>query len=287
MAPPWKTKDSTGAALPPQHFILGPSVPRGELIGIVGAGGIGKTLLACLIERTCGPVGFIDLDGSIAVLQKQLGEMGLSPQCLQGVASWEHLIGALESPVFDSVKNIVIDTGTEAQNLAIDSTLNRVPLEQGGKATSIESYGYGKGARYLHDTWLDLRTACKNQAAQGRNIILVMHDMIAKVPNPDGSDFIRWEPNLYQDNAVSLRNTTINFLDHLFFIGYDISATGPNPKAGQKHGKATGSGSRTIYCSETATCKAKSRRLSDPIPYEYGDDALWRMLFDVQPVTEG
>lgn len=286
MAPPaWKAKATSADAAPAQHFVLAPPTPRGELIGIVGAGGIGKTLLACLIERTAGPVGFIDLDDSLPILVDRLDELALAPQAVRGIKTWRDLVGVMESSIFDGVKNIVIDTSTEAQNLAVTHTIETIPLEGGGKAKSLESYGYGKGYRYLHDTWLDLRWACKQQAAFGRNVILVMHDAIAKVPNPDGADFIRYEPNLYQDNSVSLRRTTRDFLDHLFYIGYDITASGP--KKGEKHGKAVGGGSRTIYCSETATCMAKSRRLAEPIPYEYGDDALWRALFNVQTETEG
>ena len=286
MAPPAWKKPSVTAAYPDGQFVLAPPTPRGEVIGIVGSGGIGKTLLACLIERVTGPVGFIDLDDSLPVLRDRLAELDLHPQCVSNIKTWATLIGALESSVFDAVKNIAIDTCTEAQNLAMAHTCERVPLESGATAKSIESYGYGKGYRYLHDTWLDLRTACKNQAAQGRNVILIMHDTVAKVPNPEGADFIRYEPNLHQDTGVSLRRTTRDMLDHLFYVGYDVSTKGPDAKMGHKFGKASGSGTRTIYCAETPTCMAKSRALDGSIPYEYGDDALWRALFNVQP-TEG
>lgn len=286
--PPWKAKaaGATGGALPTGQFVLTPPTPRGEIIAICGASATGKTLLSCLIERTRGPVGFIDLEDSLPVLADRLNELSLSPQRVGGVDSWRTLIECMESNVFDGMKNIVIDTGTEAQVLAMSHTCATVATDGGSYPKSIEGYGFGKGGRYLHDTWLDLKTACKAQSAQGRNVILVLHDMIAKVPNPDGADFIRWEPNLYQDNSVSLRNTTMNFVDHMFYIGYDISATAPEAKKGQKHGKAVGGGSRQIYCSETATCKAKSRRLSGSIPYEYGDDALWRALFNVETPKE-
>jgi hypothetical protein len=76
---------------------------------------------------------------------------------------------------------------------------------------------------------------------------------------------------------VSIRRFWKEWLDHLLFIGYDVTST---QGFREKNGKAKGSGTRTIYPVETATCWAKSRSLSEPIPYEYGDDLLWRTLFN-------
>ena len=286
MPPSWKSKDAKGDALPPQHFILGPPVKRGEKIIIYGPGGIGKTLLACLIERTTGPVGFIDLDDSLGVLEGPLVECGLSPLSITGIKDWGALTGALESNAFDGVSNVVVYTATAAQDMAIIEAVRRNPKTEGGMdASSIESYGYGKGYRYLQDTWLDLKYALTEHSARGRNTILIAHDFVSKVPNPDGPDYIRYEPALHQDSAISIRRLMRDWADHMFYIGYDVSVDAADPRRGKKHGKASGSGTRTIYPVETATCMAKSRRLSESIPYEYGDDALWRALFN-KPATE-
>lgn len=278
--PPWKKQTNTPAPV----FNLGPPVKRGEKIIIYGPGGAGKTILACLIERINGAVGFVDLDDSLGVLADQFADLGLSPQSIGGVKDWKVLIAALESPAFNVVNTVVVDTATEAQNMAIAETLVRNPNTENGQiATSLESYGFGKGYRYLQDTWLDLRYALTAHAEQGRNVILVCHDFVAKVPNPDGADYIRYEPSLYQDNSISLRRMMRDWADHMFYVGYDVVAN--EAKKGQKHAKATGSGTRRIYPNETATCMAKTRALLDQMPYEYGDDALWRALF--KPKTEG
>lgn len=283
--PSWK-KPAGATEYAPSHFNLGPPVKRGELVGIYGNGGSGKTTLAALIERTMGPVGFIDLDDSLGVLADTLGDLGLSPQSVSGLKTWAEVIGLMESNVFDGVKNVIVDTASEAENMAMRHVIDTIKCESGATATSIESYGYGKGYRYLYETFLDLRTAMLGLAAQGKNVILIMHSTTCTVPHPDGPDYIRYEPKLYQDKAVSLRTMMQDKLDHLLFIGYDISVEAADARKGKKHGKASGGGTRTIYPAETATCMAKSRRLHDPLPYEYGDDALWRALFN-KPEPQG
>jgi hypothetical protein len=270
---------SVPSRTPTKTFSIGPPVPRGQKIGIYGAGGTGKTTLAALIEHTAGPVGFVDIEDSLGILMPRLNELGLSPQSVQGIQTWGELLTVTDgdSDIFAGVNTIAIDTMTEAETMAINHVVETVPMEKGEHVTSIESYGYGKGYRYLQDTFYDLRNELNVHVAKGRNVIVLMHDSVASVPNPEGADWIRYEPRLYQDKSVSIRRFIKEWCDHLLYIGYDVEA---KKGSKEKHGKATGSGSRTIYPTETATCWAKSRSLSDPIPYDYGDDALWRALFN-------
>lgn len=276
MAPPPWVKPTGAREYQPGHYNIGSPTPRGELIGLYGAGGCGKTKLAALSERVLGSTVFIDLDDSLGVLYPKLQECGLSPQRVSGIKKWSDMIGLLDSRALDPFKTVVIDTASEAENMAMDHVVETIQCENGQSATSIESYGYGKGYRFLHDTFRELISSMREHAQLGRNMIIVMHDTTATVPNAEGADYLRHEPKLYADKSVSLRTLMQNSLDHLLYVGYDVEA---KKGAREKHGKASGSGTRTIYPVETATCIAKSRRLDDPIPYIDGDDALWRALF--------
>lgn len=286
MAPPWVKTGTAADARPVAGYTLGPPVSRGEIIGVYGPGGSGKTVNAALSERTLGPVVFIDLDESLGALADTFAELGLSPQGVSGIETWADMIALLKSDALDAFKVIVLDTATRAQDLAMAHVVATVPCEGGSAATSIESYGYGKGYRFLHDAFLDLRAAMYAHKTKGRHFIVNMHHSVATVANPDGPEYLRFEPNLYADKSISLRLSMQNWTDHLLFIGYDVAADAANPRKGIKHGKAKGSGTRTIQVSEIATCMAKSRRLHDPIPYEYGDDALWRALFSATQPKE-
>jgi len=238
----------------------------GHRIGLYGPGGIGKTLLGMTAPS---PVVVYDLDDSLTVLKPQLE--GLDIQQI-GVANWQEIRDSLHAPGWDGVGTIVVDSATKAEEMAIAHTLAKVKDDKGKGVTNIEGYGYGKGYSHVYDTFLLLLSDLDAHARAGRNVILIMHDCTANVPNPTGEDYIRFEPRLQTlaSGKNSIRLRVREWLDHLLFIGYDIDVS--------KDGKGKGSGSRTIYPQELPHCMAKSRSLTDPMPLEYRDASVWPLL---------
>jgi hypothetical protein len=238
----------------------------GQRIGEYGPGGIGKTLLALTAP---GPVAVFDFDDSLPVLKPQLE--GLDVHVIP-TTDWQECRDALHAPGWDDIGTIVIDSATKAEELAIAWTVAHVKTDKGECVSGIEGYGFGKGYQHVYDTFLSLLADLDAHARAGRNIILVMHDCTANVPNPVGEDYIRYEPRLQSlsSGKASIRLRVREWLDHLLFIGYDIEA---------KDGKGRGHGSRTIYPAELPHCMAKSRKLADPMPLALGDTTLWNLLF--------
>lgn len=280
--PPSKAPGAPGGATrATRTFAIATPSQRGQRIIIYGAGGTGKSTLAALAERKAGPVVFIDCEGAVSVsARKWRDDLGISPRVVQGVETWADLLDVTSDgqALYDGVKTVVVDSLTEAQSWAIKHVVSTVPTESGKTAESIESYGYGKGYRHLLDQMVDLRNNLNAHCGHGRNVIIVAHDVIAKVPNPDGIDFIRYEPNLYQDSGVSVRRYWRDWCDHLFFISKDVSATKTRD---EKHAKAQGGRSRTISTEETATAWAKSRGSLEPqYVYDYGDSSIWDAVFN-------
>lgn len=234
-------------------------------VGIYGSGGIGKTSLAC---RAPGPVAIFDLENGLSRLYQSL--VGLPIQRVEGITTWTDMREALHSPLWTNVRTIVIDSLTRAEQMATMHVLENISAEKGVKATSIESYGFGKGYRLLYETFLTLLGDLEQHYHAGRSIILIMHDTTATVPNPDGVDFLRWEPRLQGQEKNSIRLTVKEWLDHLFCIRYDVAIN-------QKTGKAQGGETRTIYPRESAIHVAKST-LKDPIEYTEGNNSLWNLL---------
>lgn len=242
-------------------FTLSPAIKRGEKIGLFGTGGIGKTSLA---SRAPGRTAFFDLEDRIHAL-------GLDVPVVSGVETWSDLRNALKSPALQTVDTIVIDSVTVAEELAVAHTIANVPTEKGQLPKSIEGYGYGKGYQHVFDTFLPLLGDLDTHCRAGRNVVLVMHECMSNVPNPQGDDYIRYEPRLQNPTSgkASIRLRVKEWLDHLMFIGFDIDV---------KDNKAKGSGTRTIYPIEMPHCMAKSIRLCDPVEYTEGSDELWRLL---------
>ena len=105
---------------------------------------------------------------------------------------------------------------------------------------------------------------------RGVNVLMVSHNRISRVKNPDGSDYTRNEPRLINEEKGGNMLPWIQFLDHLLFIDYDIAVD---------KGKARGTGSRTLYTSATPNRMAKSRTLpTDPIVYEKGSSVVWDVM---------
>jgi hypothetical protein len=238
----------------------------GHAVEIYGPGGIGKTSLALLAP---GPIAFADLDDSLPVLAES-GDLEGKDVRVIPVTDWASLRAALAAPGWDEIKTLVIDSLTAAESLALTWTLANIKVDKGTTAQRVEDYGYGKGYRHWYDTFTCLFGDLDAHKRAGRNVILVCHDCTATVPNPQGEDYLRFEPRLYHSEKQSIRLRVKEWADHVLFIGYDRDV--------DKEGKAKGGGSRTIYPQEQAWCMAKSRTLADTIVYEKGSAELWEKL---------
>ncbi|MFZ4778299.1 MAG: AAA family ATPase [Terrimicrobiaceae bacterium] len=233
----------------------------GHRILLYGPGGIGKTTLACALP---GPVAFVDLDESLQRLLPQLATSRLSENVIpvEGIATWSALRLALQSDGWDGVRSIVIDTGTKAEELALAWMFSNIK-EKGVSVSRMEDYGYKSGYRHLFDTFNLLLSDLDAHARAGRNVVLVCHECAAKVPNPQGLDWIRYEPRLAQDDKnCQLRYRAKEWADHVLALVYDVNVS--------DKGKGQGSGTRTIYTSELPYCMAKSRSVQGAFPLTAG-----------------
>lgn len=233
-----------------------------QKVVIYGPGGVGKSSLARLAPN---PV-FLDIEGSTNRLDAQR---------IDDVETWEDLRAVIQSDRLDSFGTIVIDSATKAEELAVAWTVKNVKTEKGQSVTSIEGYGFGKGYQHVYDTFLNLLVDLDRHIRAGRNVVLVAHVCTAKVPNPTGDDFIRYEPRLQQTKTglASIRNRVVEWSDHVLFVGYDVLS---------EEGKGTGGGTRTIFTKEDPTRIAKVREVDSPIDqreYVNADDgAIWPLI---------
>jgi hypothetical protein len=252
----------------PRRFAFGEIRPAtAQRVGIYGPGGIGKSSCSC---RAPGPVAIFDFDDSLPVLKPSLGNLDIRP--VQDVHTWLDLREALHDPaLWEGIRTVVIDSLTRAEQLAIAHTLAAVKNDKNQPVTSIEGYGFGKGYRHVFETFLLLLGDLDAHIRAGRNVVLVMHECTATVPNPEGEDYIRWEPRLQGQNNGNIRLATKEWLDHLLCIRFDLTVNAD--------GKASGGETRTIYPVESAVHMAKSRSLKEALEFTEGSDELWRRLF--------
>ena len=148
-----------------------------------------------------------------------------------------------------------------------------VPKDNGQRAERLEDYGYGKHFGYMYDTFLMLLGDLDQHIRAGRNVILIAHDCTTEVPNPNGPNWLRYEPRLQApaSGKNSIRLRVREWADHVLYFGYD--------KGDVQDGKmAKGFDSRTIYPVEMPHCMAKSRTCSAAVGVARGDTSFWNTL---------
>ena len=240
----------------------------GHRVAVYGPGGIGKSTLCAIAP---GPVAFFDLDESLPRLAGQLPE-DADVKIAASAPDWQQMRDLLHADGWDGIRTIVIDSATRAEELAAAWVIANVPHEKKDVVIRrIEDYGFGKGYQHIYETFLTLLGDLDQHARVGRNVILACHECTTNVPNPTGEDWLRFEPRLQSPSSgkSSIRLRVKEWADHLLFIGYDVDV---------RDGKGRGGGTRTIWPCEQPHCMAKSRTLSDPLPYERHDRTLWQQL---------
>ena len=241
----------------------------GHRIVLYGPGGIGKTTLGASLA-SIGPVAFVDSDDSLPRLRGQLEASGIRVPLLVPAHDWKSLRSALQSEGWGSTKNVVLDSITKIEEWCVAYVLANIKHEKGNKVDRIEDYGFGKGYQHIYETFLTLFGDLDRLSRRGMNVLLIAHECVANVPNPEGDDWIRYEPRLQNPSSgkASIRLRAKEWADHMLFLGYDVAVDG---------GVGKGSGTRTIYTYELPFCMAKSRTTQEQIPLS-GDTKPWESI---------
>jgi len=242
---------------------------RGHRVLIYGTGGIGKTTLACTAPSD---VVYIDGEESLEILKDQFEAQGIkSPLTIPSITGFKTLRFALASQGWNSVRTICLEAGI-LEKWATAYTIENVTGKGGQKMRNIEEYGYGAGFRHVYDAFLLLLNDFDRHARAGRNVILIAHECVKKVPNPSGNDWIRYEPRLQDSDKASIRMAVKEWSDHTLFYSYDVTTKEDDER------KAIGRGSRAIYTSELPHFMAKSRTTSETIFVESPNSDVWSKI---------
>lgn len=231
---------------------------------LYGPGGSGKTELVANARAAGYSPLIIDLEE---------GSRFVDVSRISDVSSFSDLRDVLhDTELLAAHDMICVDSLTVAEELCVRHVLESVPKnDQGQKASSLESYGFGKGLTYVYESFLLLLSDLDALHRAGKTVVCICHDCTANVPNPGGDDWIRYEPRLQSPSSgkSSIRLRVREWCDHMLYIGYDVAV---------ESGKGRGAGTRCLYPNEMPTHMAKSRVLSQPIPYDKGSCEVWNLM---------
>jgi hypothetical protein len=173
----------------------------------------------------------------------------------------------------------VIDTLSDCEQLCREYLFRTVPAQNGAFVERIEDYGFGKGFVHIDGEMTKLLQALDALLASGVHVILIAHCETERVPNPTGEDWIRWAPRIQNPERANTRARTIGWAKHVLHVGLDAAIS--------KDGKARGAGTRSITPSCTPSLVAKSRLLTESIPFILGDGELWKQILPPAPTKKG
>ncbi len=233
---------------------------------VYGPGGVGKSALSAMAPN---PI-FLDLEN---------GSRSFDVARASGIETFADVRAWLQSDECDPFESVVIDTGTKLEEMGIAHVIATVPHEKPGvRITGIESYGFGKGYRYTYEAFSLVLQDCDRLIRKGKHVIVNAHSCTNEAPNPNGENWLRYEPRLqHPKKENSIRERVFGWADHVLFIGYDVAAT--------SEGKGRGSGTRTIYTQELPSHVAKTRGAADvsqevpaSIAYPKNDATIWSLI---------
>ena len=167
----------------------------------------------------------------------------------------------------------VTDRTLELLHGTVDAYTGNFSAYQRQKAERLEDYGYGKQFGYVFETFLALLGDLDQHVRAGRNVILIAHDCTTEVPNPNGPNWLRYEPRLQSPGSgkCSIRLRVKEWCDHVLYFGYD--------KGDVTDGKMSkGFETRTIYPVEMPHCMAKSRTCNSVLTVGKNDPSIWSSI---------
>lgn len=265
--PPGVSPSAATAEVRPVSISRGVKKNVGHKIVIYGPGGVGKSELCALLSTIDIEPLFVDVEEGTLFLD--VARVSPTPR------SWDEVRAIYRNrELLEPFGAVVTDSFTKLEEQAVAWVLANIKHEKGHHVSSVEGYGFGKGLTHIYETFIQILGDLDAVSRMGKHVIAICHDCTSEVPNPGGENWIRYEPRLQSPSSGknSIRHRVKEWCDHLLYIGFDIAVN--------EDGKAQGSGTRTIYPTELPTHWAKSRLLSEPIPYAKGDANLWRQLFE-------
>jgi len=274
---------STRVAASDKSFSVAPMADdaTGQKILIYGKTGIGKSSLAMLAP---GIVHWIMVDDGARNLQHPVtGERILA---YTGVNTYQDVIGACQAFLNGSPEGatLVLDTITKIQALAEEYVVANIRTPNGGVATSLESYNFGKGWRYTGEAMRSLLDLIDEISASGRHVVLIGQETSIVVANAAGDDYLQDVPKLVENKMATVRSDVSELMDVIAFVTFD-GLDSLVAEEGRRTAKARQSRERVVYTGGAAHFLAKSRTrngvsIPETISYESPeDDSFWRFIF--------
>lgn len=197
---------------PPRIFVYGPS-------------GVGKTTFAAESQDPCfisAEAGHSEMDVKSYVFAKSNGRERVH------AVTWEEMLKACSDKDLLGEKGgrtMVFDGFGAMESLCASFVCKRE------RWTDIGSPGFGNGEKALLAEMGKLLAAIEEMWSAGKAIILVAHEKLEKIKNPEGSEYQRHAPALTTANNADVAGKVIGWCDAVLFARPEIEIAEINKRA--------------------------------------------------------
>jgi hypothetical protein len=217
-----------------------------ERVVIAGVEGIGKSTLASQFPKPL----FLDVEGSTSHMDV----------CrLPRPSSWAGVMATVSELTRDhhDYETLVIDTVDWAERICAEALIAEHNVK------GIEAFGYGKGYKYLAESFGKFLDALSGLVDSGMHVVLVAHVATRKFELPEETGaYDRWELKLSKNVAPLVKEWAymVLFCNYKTFVVVDEKT---------KSNKAMGN-ERVMYTAHSATWDAKNRHgLKPELPFAW------------------
>lgn len=219
--------------------------------------GFGKTTFGAFC-----PKPFIVMAGSETGYDV-LHDHGLVPSIPGArVSTFSELLATLDSLSTDrgDVETVVIDSLSTAESMLMDEVCEK---HFGGDWGPQGFQSYGKGYGTTETEWLKFIARLDRLWQRGCNVVMLAHTAVRSFTNPEGADYKRYTPDLYDSERASVLRTTTQFADAVLFGNFltvvDVSKEQKNKNVAEQRGKGTAGTTRVVRTERRDAWDAKNR----------------------------
>lgn len=241
--------------------IIKGQTPGAWIIKIYGVPGVGKSSLANFAPKPF----FLNIEDGLDRINCER-----SPH----LKTWAEFIKAMKWASTSEYKTIAIDTITGIEEMLIKQMLEEVnqKREPGYFVNNIndkDAFPYGAGGQLLKSKWLFVLKLIYRLKEKGKNVIVIAHESIQRVSNPEGEDYDRYTPNIHKKSV----DHVISQLDGVFFVHYERLYRTKQSGMGKEVRYMQDTGNRLVQTMEKLTALAKNRfGLASVLPLNNEDD---------------
>lgn len=220
-------------------------------LALYGPSGVGKTSFCAHFPK---PGFIIYQDDGIHDLSTY--DQAPEAEFVDKVESFPELLQAIRDAP-GRCETLILDNLTDFEQLCF---VHHCDMYFGGDWSNKGFYSFNKGPKNAAKTdWPELLYSLQNVVEQGVHVILIAHSRIKTRPNPDGEDYLAWEPQL----DAEIWTKTHGWAKATLFYALRVEVNKDSPIS---KGKASSADyDRYIFTQPSPTYEAKNRYGLPPV----------------------